>query len=315
MSEDYESWSEKNELQERLVTAAITVVGCAGVVGLMLLTGANEMLAGRLAMAIAVLLSMFTIATAGMQAIRIRLGRTFDEVTVTRPPTGVVRVEKGRPEPLAPSREDGTVVALLERAIQLRDETRAALAEWESDLAAVLWERRLLSVATEPATAKFNDAFDKMLDAVPDTPSLDVTPRRARQILDTAEAAWDAWVAASKHALWHGFGTMSDDERAALDQAKKLLAVAANPGATDEERHNAIRRVITTLSAVTHRPQAAVETEVFNIVDAHLLAIDAKPLQPAIESANNQPITGRVDQFLSRDSHAQHTVQRAKGTA
>ncbi|CAM3469550.1 hypothetical protein [Tsukamurella hominis] len=184
-----------------------------------------------------------------------------------------------------PAAEQNQVRALLARAIDVRDETRAALAEWDQDLAAVLFDRRLLAVETEPLTAAFNDAFDKALDAVPDSPDLDVTVERAQEILDTARAAWEAWVAASRHAGEVGLGTMTDQEREAIALAKKYLAVAGNPGATDQERHTSIRRVIDTLTQVTHRARGAVESEVLRTVDARLLAIGAAPLQPALTRA------------------------------
>lgn len=190
----------------------------------------------------------------------------------------------------APAAVPDETRALLARAIELRDETRAALAEWDQDLAEVLFYRRLLSVTTEPLTAAFNDAFDKALDEVPDTPELDVPVERAREILETAQAAWDAWVAASRHAADVGLGTMTDQEREALELAKKYLAVAANPGATDQERHTSIRRVIDTLTSVTHRARGAVETEVFRVLDPRLEAIGAAPLRPMLSESAADPV-------------------------
>lgn len=291
---DIESWSKRDEFKGIMGRSAIVAVGCAGIVLTMFLLGANELLAGRAVMAVAGLLCAFTIVNAGVEVARARYGRKYDEVTPPRPPVRAGFVKPGTPAPPASESAKASATALLERAIQLRDETRAAYAEWDSDLAAVLFERPLLRVATEPATAAFNEAFDVMLDVVPDAPSGEVPARDAQRILDAAQAAWDAWVAASKHALREGLGTMSDEERAAIDQAKKLLAVAANAGATDEERHGAIRRVIATLTAVTHRPQAAIEREVFGIVDGHLAAIGGRPLQPSITAAEAAPRAGRA---------------------
>lgn len=183
------------------------------------------------------------------------------------------------------------VTELLRRAVQTRDETRAAFAEWDSDLAAVLFERPLLADATDPFTEAFNEAFDRMLDEVPESVADlagTVDESRARDILAVAQAGWDAWVAASRHAADVGLGTMTDKERDAIALAKKYLAIAANPGASDQERHTSIGRVIDTLAGVTHRARGAVETQVLATVDARLLAVGSRPLTPAIERARDR---------------------------
>lgn len=178
--------------------------------------------------------------------------------------------------------------AALAKAIELRRETLAAFAEWESDLGAVLFDRRLLGVPSEPETAVFNEAFDRMLDAVPDSVEIDVSDDRAQEILEAASAAWDAWVIADRHATQVGLGTMTDSVSDAIDQAKKFLAVAANPGATEHERRTSINRVIDTLTSITHRARTSVASEVFNTVNGHLLEVGAAPLHPAIDRGDHR---------------------------
>lgn len=173
------------------------------------------------------------------------------------------------------------------KANAIRNDLRAAQAEYEFDLAEKLFCRPLLSDVNEPTTAAWLEALENMDLLMPDEPPS--TAGAARTCLQAAEHAHAAWKAADKRARGIGLGQLSDADARRLGHAQKLLTAALDRGTADAERRVQVAKIVEILTVITGRSAAAVGVEVQQAVNGKLLSIGAPPLRLALgQSADDE---------------------------
>lgn len=177
------------------------------------------------------------------------------------------------------------------KANAIRNDLRAAQAEYEFDLAEKLFRRPLLSDVDEPTTATWLEALENMDLLMPDEPPS--TIEVARTCLQAAEHALAAWKAADKRARDIGLGQLSDADARRLGHAQKLLTAALDRGTADAERRVQVAKIVEILTVITGRSTAAVGAEVQQAVNCKLLSIGAPPLRLAIGRPADDEKLGR----------------------
>ncbi|NWF30860.1 hypothetical protein HW130_32220 [Streptomyces sp. PKU-EA00015] len=151
-------------------------------------------------------------------------------------------------------------------AIEARhDAVREAYGAFSADIFAVLERPRLADVAV-PQTAALVTALATAGDA-----RAAAGPKATADYAQAVTALEIAWRVADEHARKAGTSQLPARERAAVEQAAKLLRTALNDGGTDHERRLSYQRAMTLITnaiVIPRQALAAVEHRAHPVLDS-----------------------------------------------
>ncbi|GAA4720147.1 hypothetical protein GCM10023216_06230 [Isoptericola chiayiensis] len=146
----------------------------------------------------------------------------------------------------------------IDRALAVHDETEHRWLDYELDAVKVL-DYPLMTDMREPVTVDFHRARRAAEELRPEDPA----ELRDRHLLDryrTAVLEYQlTFDVAEREAKRRQASDFTAEERRALDRAKKLLALADDPGASHAERQSAYRRATKELEGILVLPDPATE--------------------------------------------------------
>lgn len=165
------------------------------------------------------------------------------------------------------------------RGLATLNATSAALAEFEFDREEVCFNRPLLGVLDEPATAEFYDAYATALDLRTDTIPLD--DNAIATFVAAATKARNAFTRADENArrkarkgITVNNQHLTGNQRRNVDRARILMAQAADPSATPEFARNAQTKALDLLDeADMHIPERLIAHITRSVEAAHRAAL------------------------------------------
>lgn len=163
-----------------------------------------------------------------------------------------------------------TLTADIDRTVATHDETLRRWLDYELD-AAKLLEFPLMTDMREPVTVDFHRARRDAEDLRPDDLDQLRDTRRFDRYREAVRELRTRFDVAESEARRRRASSLTDDERRAVDRAKKLLAVAEDAGASTAERQSAYRRATKELEGIIVLPDAAtaaIEQRIAGALDA-----------------------------------------------
>ncbi len=144
----------------------------------------------------------------------------------------------------------------IDRVLAKHDEIDGRWFHYEMDIATII-DFPVMVDMREPAVRAFHEAKAEADDLRPSNPELLKDPRRLADYRAAVNAYAVAFEAAEREARRRRISGYSDVERGALTRARKLIALAEDPGATQAERQMAYRRAIDELQGIVVLPSRA----------------------------------------------------------
>jgi hypothetical protein len=143
----------------------------------------------------------------------------------------------------------------IERTVAVHDETVRRWLDYELDAAKIL-EHPLMTDMREQVTVDFHRARRDAEDLRPDDLDELRDRRRLDRYRDAVRELRTRFDVAEAEARRRRTSSLTDDERRAVDRAKKLLAIADDPAASTAERQSAYRRATKELEGIIVLPDA-----------------------------------------------------------
>lgn len=167
------------------------------------------------------------------------------------------------------------------RGLAILNATSDALAEFEFDKAEVYFNRPLLGVLTEPASAEFYDAYATAVNLKTD--DIPIDDDTITTFVNAATKAHTAFTRADENArnkasrgIIHDNQRLNHTQRRKLEQARKFMAQAADASATPEFAHNVHAKALDLLDDVgLHIPRRLIDNVTRSIETAHRAALPA----------------------------------------
>lgn len=144
----------------------------------------------------------------------------------------------------------------IDRVLARHDEIDARWFHYEMDIATII-DFPVMVDMREPTVRAFHEAKAEADVLRPGNPELLRDPRRLADYRSAVNAYAVAFETAEREARRRRISGYSDVERAALTRARKLIALAEDPGATLAERQIAYRRAIDELQGIVVLPTRA----------------------------------------------------------
>jgi hypothetical protein len=144
----------------------------------------------------------------------------------------------------------------IERTVAAHDETLRRWLDYELDAAKIL-EYPLMTDMREQVTVDFHRARRDAEGLRPDDLDELRDRRRLDRYRDAVRELQTRFDVAEAEARRRRASALTEDERRAVDRAKKLLAVAEDPAASTAERQSAYRRATRELEGIIVLPDAA----------------------------------------------------------
>lgn len=188
--------------------------------------------------------------------------------------------------------------------------TSDALAEFEFDKAEVYFNRPLLGVLTEPASAEFYDAYATAVNLKTD--NIPVDDETITTFVNAATKAHTAFTRADENArskasrgIIHDNQRLNQPQRRKLEQARKLMAQATDASATPDFAHNAHTKALDLLDEVgLYIPTRLIDNVTRSIEATHRAALPAGAAEDItarrrlLSGTNHPNRTGALDQFI-----------------
>ena len=167
------------------------------------------------------------------------------------------------------------------RGVTILNATSDALAEFEFDKAEVYFNRPLLGVLTEPASAEFYEAYAAAVNLKTD--DIPIDDGTITTFVDTATKAHTAFTRADENArnkasrgIIHSNQRLNHTQRRKVEQARKFMAQAADASATPEFAHNVHAKALELLDDVgLHIPKRLIDNVTRSIETTHRAALPA----------------------------------------
>jgi hypothetical protein len=167
------------------------------------------------------------------------------------------RAEQPAPEPVRAVRGDSTAghSRAVVRAMEQHDRTDTRWLDYELDVGKLL-DFPLMTDMRDPLTQRFHRAKLRADMLRPTRPGeLDADRTAMREYLDAVAEYVGAFDVAESEAVRRRRAAFSDAERDRLSRAQRLLRVAADHGATPQERDRAYRRAERELDGLLVLPE------------------------------------------------------------
>lgn len=187
------------------------------------------------------------------------------------------REQRGHVEQVARAEQED-----IDRVLALHDRVDERWFHYEMDLATII-DFPVMVDMREPAVRAFHEAKAEADALRPADPDVLHDARRLSEYRAAVNAYSVAFEAAEREARRRRISDYSDVERGALTRARKLIALADNPGATYAERQAAYRRAIDELQGiivVPTRAATAIESRIAGALPAGAGGTTPQPAEP-----------------------------------